>query len=219
MKRNLASGLLPLIFCLLVAPAWAGGDPPSCHNTAIQPPASPSNPMVDVVLDSERVEFFSTCNEKKNIASYCTHLTTTIRKRDPGNNVVIKYFVADKGPCKDKDSVQAFCKIWTTYEGLKLLIDEEQGYDDPFDPEMKMPSDVLERSAKLCGMSREALLAKFCSAPAAGKSTKDWDLTVKACPKEGKEFFMHKCVGSVYQNMVATPKQCEEQYSRIAKKL
>ena len=164
-------------------------------------------------LDGERLEFFSNCKEKSNVAAYCKHLTTTIRSKDGGSNVVIKYFLADNGPCKDKDSVQAYCKLWSTYDALKTLIDEPDGYVEPIDPELAMPSHIQDRTAKLCGTTPDALLAKFCTAAPASKSHKDWNLAVKACPKEGREIYLRECVGKVYERMTATPKQCEEMYN------
>lgn len=214
MKHTVASTFLLLTLFTLVTPTLAADDS-SCHQTATQPPADPSS---DFYLDGERLEFFSSCKDKSNIAAYCKHLTTTIRHKDGGSNASIKYFVADNGPCKDKDSVQAYCKLWTNYDGLKTLIDEPDGYAEPMDPDLAMPSHIVDRSAKLCGMTRDALLAKFCTAAVASKSDRDWDLAVQACPKEGKEIYMRNCVGKVYESMTATPKQCEEEYSRIAKK-
>jgi hypothetical protein len=209
-----------MILLLLVAPARAGGDDPTCHETATNPAWDPTNPiMADILTDAERVEFFSKCKGTSDVALYCTHLTKTIRKKDPGANAVIKYFVADKGPCKDKDSVQAYCKLWTTYDGLKILIDEPEGYPDPADPGFDMPSRIVDRSARLCGMTREALLAKFCTAAGASRSQRDWDLAVQACPKEGKEIHMRNCVGKLNEfRQAATPKQCEDYYQSIAKK-
>jgi len=219
MKHTVTSTFLLLTFFALVTPTWAADDP-SCHKTATQPVSDPKDVVADSSDEAERLDFFANCKEKGNVASYCKHLTTTIRQRDgtAGNNKAIKYFVADKGPCKDKDSVQAYCKLWSTYDGLKILIDESDGYDDPMDPDLSMPSHIVDRSAKLCGTTRDALLAKFCTAAAASKSTRDRDLAVQACPKEGKEIYMRNCVGKVYENMTATPKQCEEEYNRIAKK-
>jgi hypothetical protein len=175
--------------------------------------------MWETMLDNERVEFFSTCKDKSNVAAYCTHLTTAIRHKDPGANVVIKYFVADNGPCKDKTSVQAYCARWTTYDGIKLLLDEPDGYPDPYDPDLNMPTQIVDRTAKLCGATRDALLAKFCAGASASKSRKDWELALEWCPREGKEIYMRNCVGRQNEfRQTVTTKQCEEGYASSAKK-
>jgi hypothetical protein len=218
-KDLLKSALLSLACAAVITPAWADDDDFNCHRVATQPSLDPaSNPMGEMVLDSERVEFFSKCKVKSDVAAYCKHLTTTIRHKDPGSNAVIKYFIHDKGPCKDKDSVQAYCKLWTTYDGLKILIEEDDGYGDPFDPAMEVPTHVLARSAKLCGLAEDAFLAKFCSAAATSKNQRDLDLAVLACATEGKEIYMRGCVGKLYRGAPVTQKTCEENYNRMPKK-
>jgi hypothetical protein len=105
----------------------------------------------------------------------------------------------------------------STYAGLKSLIEEPQGYPDPYDPDMDMPDKAVDRSAKVCGISREALLSNFC---AAADAAKDWNLAEVWCPKEGKAIFMRECLKRILsgtQNGHPTPKQCEESYSGFKK--
>lgn len=217
-KSSFLAVLLTPILVALITPALAAADDPSCHATASQPPVDPMNPMADILTDTERVDFFANCKSKSDVALYCKHLTTSIRHKDPGANTVIKYFVADKGACKDSESTQAYCKLWTTYNGLKLLVDEPEGYPDPMDPGMDMPSHIVDRTAKVCGLTRDALLAKFCTGALTSKDHRDWDLAVKSCPKEGKEIYMRNCVGKLNDyRQAATAQQCEQAYKSLAK--
>ena len=68
--------------------------------------------------------------------------------------------------------------------------DEPDGYPDPADPEFDMPTHIVDRTAKLCGMTREALLSRFCTGAQTSKDQRDWDLAVQYRPKEGKKILI-----------------------------
>lgn len=135
------------------------------------------------------------CRNKDDLALLCGGLVKKIQIESQENSLV-RYFMVPNAPCKDKNSVQAFCKIVQSYDGYQIFKNDGTLKADPWDPDYASLKNPYERAAKVCGTTPEAIHSDLC-----GKSDQPsrWDFAIAECPAQGKEIYKREC-GAVKQS-------------------
>ena len=164
---------------LVSTAAFADAVDDSCHDMAKSGEAPP-----EMFAGPSAV-----CKNKSDLALVCSGLVKKIRVESQ-ENYVIRHFIVPNAACKDKDSVQAFCKVVQSYDGYQIFKNDGTLKADPSDPEYAWLTNPHERAAKVCGTTSEAIHAHLCSK---ADQPSQWNFAFAECPALGKQIYQREC--------------------------